>query len=296
MNAIAHRTAPHLAQAPLYLWIDPTDHCNLSCSFCYTKHSHGQRHMSPELLSRVLDKLDPVRSRIQVAHLNWRGEPLMNPQFERLLEVYMARWADVPMHWHTNGLLLTRKRARRIIAASQPHRLFVSIDGGTRELHEKNRGEDTFRPALEGLRNLLDENGSDGPLQIGLYQIDWGAPEAEYDEEFLELARRVREWVRVPALGEDGEEPAGSTSTHACFWAGHALCIDPQGKVSICLLARGERSVIGHLIEDSLESILTRAMQWRLTLATQGRRAMPQCRDCRKRDGSPFVQLEQHGG
>jgi len=231
-----------------------------------------------------------VRSRIQVAHLNWRGEPLMNPHFEQLLDLYMERWSDVPMHWHTNGLLLTRKRASRIVSASKPHRLFVSIDGGTQELHERNRGRDTFRPALNGLRNLLDENGADGPLQVGLYQIDWGIPDAEYDPEFSQLARRVHEWIRVPPLGEDGTEPGTASYRNACFWAGHSLCIDPLGKVSICLLSRGEQSLIGDLSTEPVDSILERAAQWRHELSTRGRQSKSQCSSCRKRDGHAYAQ------
>jgi MoaA/NifB/PqqE/SkfB family radical SAM enzyme len=246
--------------------------------------------MTPELFRAGMHWLEPVRSCIRVVHLNWRGEPLMNPYFEDLLRFYGDDWSATPMHWHTNGLLLTRKRAEQIVAASPPHRLFVSIDGGTRESHERNRGPDTFRPALAGLRNLMKANGRDGPLRVGLYQIDFGVPPEDYDPEFAELAAEAAEWIRVPAVEADGSE-GGEPIPHdgACFWAGHALCIDSSGGVSVCVLSRQQLGRVGDLTRDSVFQVLERTAQWRRELTSAGRCGRSQCAGCKKRNGAPFA-------
>lgn len=274
---------------PLYLWVDPTNACNLACAFCYTKHSHGGSHLSVDAFRRLADWLEPVRPHIRVLHLNWQGEPLMNPDFEGLLQVHGESLSDIPMHWHTNGTLLTPKRAGKIVAASRPHRVFVSIDGGTATSHECNRGASTFRRALNGLRQLLDANDAAGrPLTVGVYQIDFGVPPTSYDSEFVELAGRAQEWIRVSPLEHDGGEGSRTEACDgACFWAGHALCIDATGRVAVCVISRGGEGTIGHVSQDSVAEVVRRASAWRRALNEQGRGARPHCAGCRKRNGAP---------
>ena len=48
-------------------------------------------------------------------HLNWRGEPLMNPRFHELLAVCAEVMPTVRLQWHTNGTMLTARRAREIL-------------------------------------------------------------------------------------------------------------------------------------------------------------------------------------
>jgi sulfatase maturation enzyme AslB (radical SAM superfamily) len=288
-GGVVPAVVPSALAVPLWIWLDPTRRCNLACEFCYTKHSHARDDMSPETLNRILDQLEPVKKSIRVVHLNWRGEPLMNARFEELLQLYFERWPEVPMHWHTNGILLTPRRAERLVGASRPHTLFVSIDGGTEAAHERNRGVGSFRPALKGLRNLIAANGRNGPLRVGVYQIDFGVPASEFDPEFVELAQRAHEWVRFAPLELDGAEAAANEPfDRACFWAGHAMCIDPLGRVSVCLLAKGEYGVLGDLLQDRVENIIDRAQVWRSVLSTHGRSSKSQCSACRKKNGGPL--------
>ena len=276
---------------PLFLWVDPTNACNLSCAYCYTKHSHGSVHLAVPSFHRLIDWLEPVRPQIKVLHLNWLGEPLMNPHFEELLQVHGERVYDIPMHWHTNGTLLTKNRARKIVAASRPHRVFVSIDGGTTATHEKNRGVGTFRRSVVGLRNLLEANEEAGrPLSVGVYQIEFGVPRRDYDPEFAELASRASEWIRVVPLEGDGAEGgAPQACDSACFWAGHALCIDSSGRVAVCVISRGANGTIGHLDRDSVFDVIRRSGEWRAALIREGRQSQSHCSACRKKNGSPFV-------
>lgn len=282
---------PHDEPTPLFLWVDPTNACNLSCAYCYTKHSHGRTHLTPERFNFLIDWLQPVLPRVKVFHLNWQGEPLMNPSFEELLQIFGRRIPDIPMHWHTNGTLLTRKRAQKLVAAAPAHSVFVSIDGGTLESHERNRGPDSFRPSLAGLRNLLEANERAGcPLKVGVYQIELGIAPDDYDAEFRELTARASQWIRVVPLEQDGGEGMHLEEyDRACFWAGHALCIDPAGRVAVCVISRGMEGTVGHIDKDDVFAVIERAREWRAELIEQGRHARRHCRNCRKKNGSPAL-------
>jgi len=212
---------------PLWLWIDPTRECGLKCHFCYTKRSHGSEHLHPQRLRSYLDTLlgSPEVS-IQKLNFNWRGDPLMNPDFLELLAEVEGRNLHFPMEFHTNGTTLDQQVAGELVAIVKRIQIFVSIDGGTESSHDFNRGAGTYRKALSGLDHLLQERGSGTEPRIGLFQLDLGVAEDQYDPEFLRLAAKVDEWVRIdPIHPTSGRRihprVPGSGSTRGGESAGH---------------------------------------------------------------------------
>jgi sulfatase maturation enzyme AslB (radical SAM superfamily) len=156
-KAMLHaNTAQGVAPSPVWLWLDPTTRCNLACRLCYTKESHGKLDLDPADLEQALIKLrDSPALEVKTIHLNWRGEPLMNNRFHELLAVTRDIMPDIQLQWHTNGTMLTRKRARQLLEVKHRHKIFVSIDGGNALSHDLNRGEGTFMRTLRGLEILL---------------------------------------------------------------------------------------------------------------------------------------------
>ncbi|KAA2244266.1 radical SAM protein [Salinarimonas soli] len=186
---------------PVWLWLDPTTRCNLACRLCYTKQSHGKLDMDPDDLRRSLRKLTSSPTiEVKTIHLNWRGEPLMNPHFAELLAVTRDEMPGIQLQWHTNGTMLTEKRFREVLAVRHRHKIFVSIDGGNRLSHDLNRGEGSFDRSMRGLRTLLDLAEGDPWVKVGVYQIDLGEPLEAYDPTFLELLERVDDHVKVTPL------------------------------------------------------------------------------------------------
>ena len=154
--------------SPVWLWLDPTTRCNLACRLCYTKLSHGKDDMTPKDLRRMLcDLRDSASVDVQTIHLNWRGEPLMNPRFAELLATVGEVMPTIPLQWHTNGTMLTEKRVEEIVSVDFDHKIFVSLDGGNRLSHDLNRGEGNFEKSLRGLEILLDRARDRPGLRVG---------------------------------------------------------------------------------------------------------------------------------
>ena len=128
----------------LWVWVDSSNNCNLSCALCYTKASHHNKFLSTDEMEIILEKIFRDES-IDVQHFtfNWRGEPLMNKNFPLLLKQLMAEKPNCEVDFHTNATLLTEDRAEAIASVAEDYKIFVSIDGGTRESHEKNRVRET---------------------------------------------------------------------------------------------------------------------------------------------------------
>jgi MoaA/NifB/PqqE/SkfB family radical SAM enzyme len=307
---IVQASAPIVVH-PVWLWIDPTTRCNLACRLCYTKQSHGKLDLEPTELEGVLSRLSASPSiAVKGIHLNWRGEPLMNPLFEDLLATTRRLLPQSPLQWHTNGTMLTPKRVRSILAVPYTHKVFVSLDGGNSVTHDLNRGQGMFRKTMDGLRRLLDARGSDrSRTTIGVYQIDLNQDADDYDPEFLELLSRVDDHVKVTPLLPGGvhqnvtsvtdlesEEslhqrmsqdinPSQPVPQGACFWAGHTLCLAPDGKVSICVISHGMSGVIGNLFDEPPELVVERGLAFRHRLDALGRACVGHCATCRKPEG-----------
>ena len=82
------------------------------------------------------------------------GEPLLHPQFTRLLEI--VRREGLRLTVETNGLLCTPEIVAEI--AKSPRRFVsVSIDGADAATHEWVRGvEGSFEAACQAVRNLAE--------------------------------------------------------------------------------------------------------------------------------------------
>jgi MoaA/NifB/PqqE/SkfB family radical SAM enzyme len=314
-KAMLHaNTAQGVAPSPVWLWLDPTTRCNLACRLCYTKESHGKLDLDPADLEQALIKLrDSPALEVKTIHLNWRGEPLMNNRFHELLAVTRDIMPDIQLQWHTNGTMLTRKRARQLLEVKHRHKIFVSIDGGNALSHDLNRGEGTFLRTLRGLEILLEEAAGDEHVKVGVYQIDLGEPIESYDPAFLRLLERVDDHVKVTPLLPGGAHhdvaslsdlesdeklhqrmmqdvnPKLPVPSGACFWAGHVMCLAPDGKVSICIISHGQHGVIGNLFEESAEQVLERGLAFRDRMETQGRCSVGHCKTCRKPVGQVYA-------
>jgi len=274
-----------------WVWMDLSASCNLACRDCYAKHVHAPALLTVEGFAGILRRLVKARLSIEKLHLNWRGEPLTNKRFPELLDVRRSIAPEVPLEFHTNGLLLTDALCDAIVQRLLDGDLvYVSIDGGGMRLHEANRGEGTWIPALKGLRCLLDardRRGGSGP-NVGIYEISYGR-ESDYDDELIGLARRCDMWTRVNPIDKSGHEatfeeleiPRGP-----CFWAGNAMCITAKGDVHVCMLSFDESGVLGNVFVDDIHVIVQRARAFRDTLTSAGRSAIPHCRGCHKTEGT----------
>lgn len=114
------------------VYVEITNICNMSCSFCHG-HSRPPRRMSEDEFSRVLDALE---GQTEYVYLHLMGEPLTHPSLPAFMK--MARERGFKPMITTNGTLLHTRGAELIAAA--PHKINVSLhsfEGDSREDHLK---------------------------------------------------------------------------------------------------------------------------------------------------------------
>ena len=136
--------------APICLTWELTYACNLSCVHCLS--SSGRRDPRELTTAQCEAVIDELR-KMQVFYVNiGGGEPTVRSDFWYLLEYAVHR--QVGVKFSTNGVRITPERARFL--ASTPYvDVQVSVDGATREVNDRIRGEGSYDMALRALGNLV---------------------------------------------------------------------------------------------------------------------------------------------
>ncbi len=136
-------------QLRLVAW-EITRNCNLNCVHCRAAATMGPYtgELDTDAAYRLLDQIAELGSPIVILT---GGEPLMRPD---IFEV--AKYGDgkgLRMVMAPNGTLITEENAGKLASAGIK-RISISLDGASREIHDKFRGvEGAFDGALRGIEH-----------------------------------------------------------------------------------------------------------------------------------------------
>ena len=264
------------------VYVEITNICNMSCSFC---HGHGRtpRRMSEGEFTHVLNQLAGVTGHV---YYHLMGEPLTHPELPRF--VARARERGFRSVITTNGTLLSR-RGDELIAA-RPHKVSVS-------LHSFEEGnEEAFARYMGGVADFADtasragiivvlrlwNNGFDG----GRNEIILSHLRERLTGEWVENTRglRIRDKLHLE-WGDrfgwpDGENPEGSEEV-LCYGLGDHFGILCDGTVVPCCLDSEGSLALGNLHERELTDILSSPRARAIREGFARRRAVESlCRRC----------------
>ena len=116
------------------VYIEITNRCNLSCSFC-PQGSRAPKIMSVEEFSHILDEIKPYSNYV---YLHVKGEPLSHLQISEFLDI--AEEKQIKVNITTNGTLIDRV-GDKIIGKSAFRQINFSLhsfDGDVDKIDENN--------------------------------------------------------------------------------------------------------------------------------------------------------------
>ncbi len=187
-NGILRKVARVLPLPPLEAIFEPSKVCNLKCDYCRRteKASVRQisgvgRHFASDQFKEVLDKLRYIRK----AHWIGDGEPLMNPEFNKLIE--MCSKKGIRTTFGTNGTMVTKAdvdfwKRHKVTEVS------VSLDSAIPEKYEGMRVGAKFDRVIESCK-LIKEAGLNLQLQIIAF-----AETMDEMPKFVDLAIELGAW------------------------------------------------------------------------------------------------------
>ncbi len=196
------RTAAGEARASVYLaelqtlWFNTGTLCNIECAHCYIESSPTNDRLAYISAAEARAFLDEIKTlglpTREIAFTG--GEPFMNPDMITMARDALSRGFEVLIL--TNAMApMQRPRVQQDLLELQAEygshlTLRVSLDHHTQELHEAERGPDSWAPALDGL-DWLSAQG----FRVALAgRTIWGQTDAQARAGFAKLVA-ARGWA-----------------------------------------------------------------------------------------------------
>ncbi len=226
------------------LWFNTGTLCNLACKNCYIESTPKNDRLVYISHAEALSYLDEIRDQeLPTTEIGITGgEPFMNPDIIAIMESSLERGFDLLVL--TNAMRPMMKCADELLRLNETYgnkmTLRVSVDHFKPELHEDERGENSWKPMMLGLKWL-----SDNKFNIDIAgRTRWGEEEAELRDGFEAFfkendisidAQDKKQLVLFPEMEPTEEVPEITT---ACWGI---LNVDPKD-----MMCSSSRMVVKH--------------------------------------------------
>lgn len=260
-------------------YVEITNICNLSCDFC-PGHSRKPRHMTASEFELISKKLS---GKVENLFLHIMGEPILNPEFERILKI--ADEMPVKLKITTNGTLLPMNTSL-LLKSANLHTVCISLHS-----FAGNMGSGMAKAKLEKyvigcLESALKLAKKDKFVVLRLWNLDENgdSEQAEYNACVMKLIekffpREREEWVKThrgervgthvflewgerfewPDIEKEDKktEDDGEYGSESCHGLLTQFGILSNGTVVPCCLDRNGDIALGNIFNEELEDILS---------------------------------------
>lgn len=260
--------------APFTLFVEPTNKCNFSCSFCpesldnFFEVSGGRHTLSLVDFERVVSQLMDFNVRLKTLNFYMMGEPLINRALPDMIRV--ARASDVAdrIIVTSNGSLLRGSVVKRLIR-DPPDFLRISVYGATERAHsETTKASIGLEVIKDNLAAFMTERGAGHLPYIYVKMIDQG-PDAnsQFLEGFSHLSDEIEiepvmDWdssVNVNFSGLSSESLLQteyfSNRKEVCPSPFYTLVVHADLSVSVCCVDWSKKTTVGSLRDQTLQQI-----------------------------------------
>ena len=274
------RTAPMLKKA----YLEITNSCNLSCSFCH-KTKRDIRFISKEEFTRAAGEL---RGHTEYLYFHLMGEPLLHPLLQDFLDI--AHGLGFKVIITTNGTLLKKKKD--ILLSSQAlHKVSISLHSF--EANESSVSMDEYLAdclefcndaskkgiiSVVRLWNIGGQNDQNGKILQKIedhFGSSWSEVYSGYkikDKVFLEWGEKF-DWPDIDA--------ELISSNHSCYGLRDQVGVLSDGSVVPCCLDADGAITLGNIFKNSLDEILSSKRATDLKRSFENRKITePLCARC----------------
>ncbi len=310
-RAVIHyrKRAIALDYAPLRLWIEVTNRCNLQCVICPNSERTAFGDMEFSLFKKIIDEVSPI---VHEVKLFLGGEPLLHPEIFAMIAY--AHNHGVLTEIHTNGTLLDQDRSRGILDSGLDV-LSISFDGVDKDTYESIRINADFDQVIRNMNIFLrmKEKKKNDPYTIiqCILQPDQIHSKRSLKKQIKEFKKRfdglpVNEFKFIKAHNFGGRLVDKETCQpryeiekfdyHPCGDIYHALSITWNGKVVPCCTDFFEQYVLGDAktekISDIWHSKKTESLREKLVHGDI--QDIELCRNCEKLYQKPVLGLPRN--
>lgn len=291
-----------LPYPPFFIWIEPTNICNLRCPVCPQSTSKFKSiekgFMDLELFKKIINQVREIAPRAITMHLS--GEPMLHRDIFNMI-IY-AKKAGLTILMATNGTLLNRENAEKLIDSRvDAVRIDFTPDP---DAFEKIRVGAQWQSVYDNIKNLLElkiekksflpavgiiNRSSNDPASFKLLQDLFSGLPVDEISPFEEHT-----WAGdfADASPEGGKGSWGEY--YPCSHAWSSMAIRYNGQVVPCCRDLQGAYIVGNVNKSSLLEIWNSPALQKLRRCQkhQNLNSIPLCRSCSKlREGNHPLQL-----
>ncbi|MBF0563617.1 MAG: radical SAM protein [Nitrospirae bacterium] len=238
--------------------LETTNKCNLRCTMCHV-HSEDLTKNRPEgfmaegLWKKIIDEISGWDKTVNLYTFG-AGETLLYPRFSEIIG-YAARFPNITTGFLTNGMLLSRARARELIDLNIGW-IGISLDGTDAAFVEKYRKGAKLGVIEDNIRSLVEERGSAKKpcLRINMTLIPGGEEQlGGFLSKWLPLVDEVMTSKYRP-LGERTFLDVKMSRT-PCHILNKMMVVGWDGRVGLCCEDNFIEHEMGNVVNSGLEDI-----------------------------------------
>ncbi len=283
---------------PWVIFVDPADMCNFRCKFCPSSDrkllkSVGRplKLMQFPLYKKIVDDICEFDKPIKVLRLYLHGEPLLNPNFVKMVEYAKDSGCCDRVDTTTNGSMLNPKRNLNIIEAGLD-RINISIEGvNAKQYLDFSNVKMNFDIFVENIAHLYN-NRKQCEMII---KIDGDFLSEEDKQIFLEtfgdicdgifIEHTMNCWYGFEGPKQNEEVGIYGQPIHevmVCPYVFYSMSINSDGTVSLCFLDWARKMIIGNIIIDNVKDVWNggRFNFYRLAFLKKLRKIFDMCGSC----------------
>lgn len=291
-------------EAPLVLFIDPSDACNSKCSFCPTSNNELMKEvkrplkqMSFGLFSKIINDLEEFETKVKVIRLYGHGEPLLNKDFCDMVFCAKKSSKVETVDTTTNGILLTNPFLRSKLIDSGIDRINISVNGLSDEQYLSFAGiKLDFKNYVESIKQFYKNKKDTTYLFI---KINGDTISEKEEQMFLDIFEPIADSVAIEKSMNcwSGFEPKGfvrkdnnvgiygqqlENEALVCPYVMYSMMINSNGKVSACFLDWNLKLNYDDVNTSSIYRIWhgDNANSLRKLMLEGKRKNLPICKDC----------------
>lgn len=125
--------------------IQPTNECHLNS--IYYKKPIETEYFGLKIFEKLLSQNSQLETPIKIIELGWSGEPLLHPEFKKIVEMLSQK--NINHNIVTHGDLIKEKLAMLDDSVTKNTHFTIFLDGSNEETIKKISGKDILKQVIE---------------------------------------------------------------------------------------------------------------------------------------------------
>lgn len=294
-------------EAPYCLFVDPSSACNFKCKFCMNSRIKRPITMHLPLFTKIVDDLEEFKNPIKTLRLYGFGEPLLNPNFCKMVCYAKASEKVLSVDTTSNASLLSPDL---ILALTESglDRINVSVSAMNTDAYRAFTGNSlvTFEGIVEKLTRLYRNKPES---LIVFIKADGDLLSEEEKKSFIDTFGPISDGHALEHTMNcwrdfDAPEPNKDVGIYGqplkevlvCPYVFYSFFIHADGYASSCFLDWNKKLILGDVKEESVKELWNAEIfnAFRISMLNKDRKSYSQCANCNQLVAGMPVDLDAH--